>query len=76
MKTKTFLATVAVLGLAIAQPAAAATRSYESLPAKGVQSADVQRTSAAVAESEATSGENNLWMIFIAVVTGGNKSPG
>jgi len=84
MKTKTLLASLAVVGLAFAQPVAAATRSYESLPAKGVQSADVERTGSVVAEAEATAG-NNLWLIFaglaltvllIAVASGGSKSPG
>jgi hypothetical protein len=53
MKTKALLASLAVSSLVLAQPAAAATRSYESMPAAGVQaSAAVDRTGAAIGENE------------------------
>ena len=85
MKTKTLLATIAVAGLTVAQPLAAATRSAESLPVSGVQAAQpVERVGAVNAESEELVGAMPLILIlgmFLAVAaivlaSSGNKSPG
>ena len=61
------LATVAVASFALAQPAAAATRSYESLPQSGIQ----ERGSATVADSEALHGAGNgliILLVFAAIL--------
>ena len=56
MKTKTIIASLAVSALAFAQPAAAATRSYESIPASGVKASSPARAGAAVGEAESLRG--------------------
>ena len=87
MKTKTVLASFAVASLALAQPAGAATRSYESLPDSGVQSTDpAERIGSLDAESEAARGRPLLLIILLfgslaALILllgggGGNSSPG
>ena len=85
MKTKTILATLALSSLALAQPAAGATRSFESLPDQGAQStAAVERVGSIGAEDEAGRGAGRAWIIVLAAVlvallialSGGNKSPG
>jgi hypothetical protein len=53
MKTKTLLASIAVAGLVVAQPVSAATRSADSVPQTGVQSADAaDRIGSITGESE------------------------
>ena len=54
MKTKTILASLAVSALALAQPAAAATRSYQSIPASGVTAP--ARAGADVGDAESVRG--------------------
>ncbi|MEO6386801.1 MAG: hypothetical protein ABIT16_06540 [Croceibacterium sp.] len=81
---KTLLATVAASGLALAQPAAAATRSYESLPQAGAQVAPADRIGTPVDEAEANGRGLPIWvilLIFAAVAAAiaastGSKSPG
>ena len=85
MKIKTLLASAAVSGLVLAQPAAAATRSYESLPSTGAQAtAAAQRVSSIASEAEELAGILPIWLIvpligsvaaFNAFVVDG-KSPG
>lgn len=83
MKSKALLASLAVSSLVLAQPVAAATRSYESIPANGVQApaAAVERAGAPVGESEELGG---IWLVFVAlglaallvILLTGDKSPG
>ena len=69
MKTKTFIASLAVAGLLVAQPLAAATRSFESLPAHGVQSAQpADRVGSIGTEAEALTGSPVLVIVLIAGV--------
>ena len=69
MKTKTFVASLAVAGLIVAQPLAAATRSYESLPAHGVQSAQpADRVGSIGTEADALTGSPVLVIVLIAGV--------
>ena len=84
MKTTTLLASIAASSLVLAQPAAAATRSSESVPASGIFAVDGQRVGAAVGESEEQR-RRGLWLIFatlglaallIILLDGGSKSPG
>ena len=84
MKTKTLLASLAVTSLAVAQPAAAATRSYESIPATGVQApAAAERAGTAIGESEEFT-RGGVWMVFVVLglaallvlLATGKKSPG
>ncbi len=85
MKKKTILATLAGSTMVIAQPVAAATRSSESIPERGVQStAAAERIGSVDAESEAVRGAGKAWLIvlialiiaaLIAAATG-SKSPG
>ncbi len=85
MKTKVLLASLAVSGLALAQPAAAATRSFESIPAAGVQTPTAaERTGAAIEESDELRGRRGIWAVFVAlglaallvILLTGEKSPG
>ena len=66
MKSKALLASLAVSSLVLAQPVAAATRSYESIPANGVQAPTgaVERAGAPVGESEELGG---IWLVFVAL---------
>ena len=82
MKTKALLISLAGSSLCMVQPAAAATRSYESIPINGVQApAAVERAGAPVGESEELGG---IWMVFVAlglaalllILLSGEKSPG
>jgi len=83
MKTKTLLGALAVSSLVLAQPAAAATRSYESLPKAGA-STPAERVASVTGQSEAAVGALPIWLIilvfgsfaaFIAAISD-NKSPG
>lgn len=68
MKTKTLIASLAVASLAVSQPLAAATRSYESVPSQGVQAAaPADRAGSIGAEAEAMRGSP---MIVILLVFG------
>jgi len=72
MKTKTFFASLAVAGLLMAQPLAAATRSYESLPAHGVQSAQAaDRVGSIGTEAEALKGSPIALIGILFVVLAG-----
>lgn len=68
MKTKTLIASLAVASLALSQPVAAATRSYDSLPSQGVQSSvPADRAGSIAGETEAMRGSP---MIIILLVFG------
>jgi hypothetical protein len=65
------LAIAALASFAVAQPAAAATRSYESLPHSGVQQSAVSgRQAATVGTSEQLAGHPLNALIIIAVFGG------
>ena len=65
---KNALAVVALGTFVVAQPAAAATRSYESLPHSGIQQAvSVDRAGAAVTDSDQFAGHPANALIIIAV---------
>jgi hypothetical protein len=65
---KNVLATVAVASFALAQPAAAATRSYQSLPQSGIQQpVAAERSAAAVADSEAFRGGLGNGLVIILI---------
>jgi hypothetical protein len=68
MKTKTLIASFAVASLAVAQPAAAATRSFESLPSNGLQTADAERTASPLADAEAVRGKPVIVILLVAGV--------
>ena len=85
MRTKTLLASLAVASLALAQPVSAATRSFQSLPESGAQSARAaDRTGAYADESDELRGRPILAIVLvfgavaalILAVSGGNMSPG
>ena len=83
MKMKSLLASMAVASLAIAQPVAAATRSADSLPQRGVQSlAPADRIGSITGEAEAVGNEVAIGIvIFLLIViiwgvAGNNKSRG
>jgi hypothetical protein len=86
MKTKTLITSLAVASLAVAQPAAAATRSYESIPATGVQTAEpADRAGSIIGEAEDGRGKPIfviggvfllLALLLILSAGGGGKSPG
>jgi hypothetical protein len=85
MKTKVLLALLTVASLALTQPATAATRSFESIPATGVQTPAVaERTGAAIEESDELRGRRGIWAVFVAlglaallvILLTGEKSPG
>jgi len=84
MKTKTLLAALAVSGLALAQPAAAATRSFESLPKAGAPVDSAARVATVTGESETLVGGLPIWLIFLVfaaftaavAASTGDKSPG
>lgn len=85
MKMKTLLASLAVASLAAAQPVAAATRSSDSLPSTGVQSAvPAERIGSLSDSSEELVGPMAIWLVvLIAAILGalvaassGSKSPG
>ena len=83
MKTKTILASLAVSALAFAQPAAAATRSYESIPASGVKSSATARAGATVGEAESLRGAPVVPIVItfavlaaIVLLLSGGKSKG
>jgi hypothetical protein len=68
MKTKALLASLAVFSLAVAHPAAAATRSYETLPIVGVQaSGHLERAGVAIDENEDVRGRRSIWLVFVAL---------
>ena len=81
---KTLLASMAVASLAMAQPASAATRSVDSLPQTGVQSASPSaRVGSIAGESEEIRGRPVIAIVLLFVVLAalilalsGNKSPG
>ena len=84
MNKKTLLATLAVSALVLSQPAAAATRSFESVPAQGAKSAvAAERLGSITSESEEVAGRN-IWLILVVfgivaaiiAATTGSKSPG
>jgi hypothetical protein len=65
------LAIAAIASFALAQPAAAATRSYESLPHSGVQkSVTADRQAAAIGTAEQLNGHPLNALIIIAVFGG------
>jgi hypothetical protein len=68
MRTKTLLASMAVAGLAVAQPLSAATRSADSLPSAGIQPSvtSSDRVSSIVDESEDLRGKPILLIILLA----------
>lgn len=86
MKTRTLIASLAVASLAVAHPAAAATRSYESIPANGVQTAaPADRAGSILGEAEEGRGKPIfvigavflvLALILILAAGSGGKSPG
>jgi hypothetical protein len=84
MKTKTLLASLAVAGLAIAQPLSAATRSADSLPQRSTQSMAVADRAGSLAdESEEMRGKRVIPIALIALIlaaiilaAGGGKSKG
>ena len=83
MRTKTLLASMAVASLAAAQPLSAATRSFESLPESGVQSADRVGSISGESETEELGRSPFLVVALVFVVVAalilalsGNKSPG
>ena len=84
MRTKTLLASMAVASLAVAQPLAAATRSVDSLPQSGVQSADASdRIGSISGEAEDVRGRPILAILLVAgvlaaliLILSGSKSPG
>ena len=85
MKTKTLFASVAVASLALAQPVGAATRSYESVPATGVQSTEAaERVGSIAGETESLRGSPIFLIVLlfgglaaaILALSGGNNSPG
>lgn len=66
MKTKTLLASIAVAGLAFAQPLSAATRSADSLPRTSVQTTDTaDRTGSLTGEAEDLQGKPFLLLILL-----------
>jgi hypothetical protein len=67
MKTKSLLALLAVGGLVVAQPALAATRSYESLPASSA-AVPADRSASIVTESEALRGSPVIPIVLVAVI--------
>ena len=84
MKTKTIFASIAVAGLALAQPAAAATRSFESLPATGLELGSFERSGSLMDEEEGIGTRIGPWVVIGVLVIAGaiilllteNKSPG
>ena len=84
MKMKTLFASIAIAGLAFAQPASAATRSASSLPERGVQTtAAADRVGSITGEAEDANGKTIAVIILLLVVVvailagvGGNKSNG
>ena len=84
MKTKTILASIAMAGLALAQPAAAATRSFESLPATGLELGSVERSGSLMGEEEGIGTTIGPWVVIGVLVVAGalilvlssGKSPG
>ncbi len=82
MKTKSILASLAAAGVVLAQPAAAATRSYESVPAAGLTVAD--RADSIGADSEALRGKSILPIVLVfailaallALAGSGSNGPG
>lgn len=64
---KNTFAAVAVASFALAQPAAAATRSYESLPQSGVQQASVERAGAAVQDADQVHGGIGGGLIILLI---------
>jgi len=81
---KKLVASLAVATLVVAQPLAAATRSSESLPSHGVQSAQAAERSGSISsESEALKGSPFVIIGLVAVVLavllalgGSSDSPG
>lgn len=66
MKTKTLFASLAVASFALSQPVAAATRSYESVPAQGVQSAaPADRAGSIAGETEALKGSPLILILLV-----------
>lgn len=66
MKMKTLIASLAVASLAVSQPAAAATRSFESVPANGVQTAaPADRAGSIGSESEALKGSPLIIILLV-----------
>ena len=84
MRTKVFLASMAVASLAIAQPVVAATRSADSLPTSGVRTAEgADRVGALTDESEEFRGRPVVAVVLIAALLAAlilalsnSKSPG
>jgi len=87
MKSKALFASLAIASVAVSQPAGAATRSYQSLPERGVQSSQVaERVGSNAAEAEELRGGRPLVTIVVvfavlaalilALGGGGNSSPG
>ena len=83
MNTKSLLASMAVASLVVAQPVAAATRSADSLPERGVQTmAPADRIGSITGEAEGLDEEIAIGIaIFLIIViiwgiAGNNKSKG
>lgn len=84
MKSKTFLASLALASLAVAQPVSAATRSADSLPQAGALSASpADRAGSIIGESESINGSPIIWIFALFAIVGaitfaasGSKSPG
>jgi len=81
MKTKTLLASIAVASLALAQPISAATRSADSLPQRGAQSAE--RVGSLTKDSEELGGSPVIAIVLVAalaavlvIALSGSKSKG
>ena len=86
MKITTLVTSLAVASLAAAQPAAAATRSSDSIPANGVQTAaPADRAGSITADAEALRGKplfmiiavfGVLTLLLLLASGSGDKSPG
>jgi len=83
MKTKILLSSLALAGLAMAQPVSAATRSANSLPQVGAPATSAERAGSIYGEAEEI-GSSPLLIVFllfavvggIIIATSGSKSPG
>ena len=70
MKSKTFLASLALASLAVAQPVSAATRSADSLPQAGALPAtSADRMGSIVGESEEL-GSPIIWIVALFAIIG------
>ena len=72
MKLKNALACVALASFALAQPVAAATRSYESLPQSGIQQplAGSDRAASPLQDAEAVHGGIGAGLLILLIAGG------